>query len=390
MNRLLLAGALLIGMVACSFISLPTEPVPDELTPLPSLSSPPVVVATPTPLPESFIAGATAEERLLINLYERVNPGVVNIDVAAGIGEEASPFGSGSGFLIDTEGHIVTNNHVIEQADTIWVTFSDGSLRSAEVLGSDPDSDLAVLLVQDLPPGAVPLELGDSDTLRVGQMVVAIGNPFGLEGTMTLGIVSGLGRLLPARITASGGYFRNPQIIQTDAPINPGNSGGPLLDLQGRVVGVNTAIRSTAGVNSGVGFAVPVNTVKRIVPHLIEEGRYRYPYLGITADGRFDLAQLALFLNLPTTRGVLVSEVEPGGPAARAGILGGDREVTVMGATVRVGGDIIVAIDDYAVKDFSDLISYLVLKTEVGQVVTLTVLRDGETLPIQVRLGERP
>ena len=389
-KRLLLVGAVLVSSIACSALSLPEGQGPTGPTAAPPLPTASVVVVTPTPLPESIVAEAMAEEQLLINLYERVNSGVVNIDVAAGIGEEASPFGSGSGFLIDTEGHIVTNNHVVEQADIIWITFSDGSLRQAQVLGTDPDSDLAALLVEDLPSGAAPLELGDSDTLQVGQMVVAIGNPFGLEGTMTLGIVSGLGRLLPARITASGGYFRNPEIIQTDAPINPGNSGGPLLDLRGRVVGVNTAIRSTVGVNSGVGFAVPVNTVKRIVPHLIEEGEYRYPYLGITADGRFDLAQLAQFLDLPTARGVLVAEVEPGGPADRAGVLGGDREVTVMGSRVRVGGDIIIAIDDYEVEDFSDLIAYLVLRTEVGQVVTLTVLRDGEELRIPVELGERP
>jgi 2-alkenal reductase len=335
-------------------------------------------------------ADATAEERLLINLYSRTNPGVVNIEVAVDTGEEISLV-NGSGFIIDTEGHIVTNNHVVERADTIWVTFSDGSVRQAEMLGTDPDSDLAVLVVDSPPPGAVPLELGDSDDLEVGQRVIAIGNPFGLEGTMTVGVISGLGRLLRPPITSSGGYFRNPEIIQTDTPINPGNSGGPLLDLRGRVVGVNTAIRTTLGVNMAVGFAVPVNTVKRIIPRLIEEGEYRYPYLGIGADDRFALAQLALVLDLPTTQGVLVASVVPGSPAHRAGILGGDRAVTVMGRSdVRVGGDIIVAIDDYEVKDFPDLVAYLVRETEVGQVVTLTVLRDGEELKIPVELGERP
>nr|HID13866.1 PDZ domain-containing protein [Anaerolineae bacterium] len=182
----------------------------------------------------------------------------------------------------------------------------------------------------------------------------------------------------------------NPEIIQTDAAINPGNSGGPLLDTHGRVVGVNTAIRSTTGTNSGIGFAVPVNTVKRIVPRLIEEGIYHYPYLGITSDGRFTLAELAGPLGLPVIRGVLIAEVQPGGPAAQAGLRGGDREVEVMGMTVRAGGDIIIAIDGYELRNFDDLIAYLVRETEVGQKVMLTVIRDGEELGIPVTLGERP
>lgn len=351
---------------------------------------PQVVVATPTPLPDSLIAEATAEDLLLMNLYARVNPGVVNIDVAAGVGESASAFGSGSGFLIDTDGHIVTNNHVVENADTIWVTFSDGSLREARVLGTDRFSDLAVLLVDDLPPSAVPLELGDSDMLQVGQRVIAIGNPFGLQGTMTVGVISALGRTLPTYTTASGGAFSTPEVIQTDAAINPGNSGGPLLDSRGRVIGVNTAIQTTTGANAGVGFAVPVSLVKRIVPHLIAEGTYHYPYLGITADNRFTVAQLASELNLPVTHGVLVSSVEAGGPADRAGIRGGNRQVRVLGTTVTAGGDIIVAINGDPVQDFNDLIAYLIRETEVGQQVVVTVIRDGQRMDMTVRLGERP
>jgi len=384
-------GLLLLAMLACSF-PLPTLPLetPRSETVAPGSPRVQVVVATPTPLPDFLIAEATAEDLLLVNLYARVNPGVVNIDVAAGVGETASLFGSGSGFLIDTEGHIVTNHHVVRGADTIWVTFSDGSLREAKVLGTDPFSDLAVLKVEDLPPSAVPLELGDSDTLQVGQRVIAIGNPFGLQGTMTVGVISALGRVLPTVTTATGGSFSNPEIIQTDAAINPGNSGGPLLDSAGRVVGVNTAIRTTTGGNMGVGFAVPVNTVKRIVPRLISEGTYRYPYLGITADNRFTLAQLARELDLPVTQGVLVSAVEPGGPADRAGIRGGTRTVRVLGTTVQVGGDIIIAIDGHPIRDFNELIAYLVRETEVGQVVTVTIVRDGKQMDISVRLGERP
>ncbi|MGC8946826.1 MAG: S1C family serine protease [Anaerolineae bacterium] len=383
------ASLLLLAALACAFPLPPLTPPSVEDTPA-RAPEPVVVIATPTPLPEALVAEATAEDLLLVNLYARVNPGVVNIDVAAGTGDEASIFGSGSGFLIDAEGHIVTNHHVVEGADTIWVTFSDGTLREAKVLGTDPFADLAVLQVEDLPPSAAPLELGDSDTLQVGQRVIAIGNPFGLQGTMTVGVVSALGRVLPTVTTATGGSFSNPEIIQTDAAINPGNSGGPLLDSAGRVVGVNTAIQTTTRGNMGVGFAVPVNTVKRIVPHLISEGTYHYPYLGIIADNRFTLAQLASVLDLPVNHGVLISSVEPNGPADRAGLRGGTQTVRALGTTIRVGGDIIIAIDGHPVEDFNDLIAYLVRETEVGQEVTLTILRDGKQMEVSVRLGERP
>jgi len=377
----------MLAMLACSgeeffFVSTPTAPPPP--TPVP------VIVVTPTPLPEEVIAEADAEDALLINLYQRVNPGVVYIKVLVKQGRTLVPLGTGSGFMIDTEGHIVTNNHVVEEADVIQVTFSDGNVADAQILGQDPYSDLAVIRVDVPPERLTPLELGDSSTLQVGQQVIAIGNPFGLEGTMTVGIISAVGRTLPVGMVQGTGTFSNPEIIQTDAAINPGNSGGPLLDTHGRVVGVNTAIRSTTGVNSGIGFAVPVNTVKRIVPHLIEEGTYHYPYLGITSNNRFTVAELAGPLGLPVTYGVLISEVTPGGPAAQAGLRGGDHEVEVMGTMVRAGGDIIVAIDGYELRNFADLITYLVRETVVGQEVVLTVVRDGEELEIPVTLGERP
>lgn len=371
---------LLLVTLACAPLAISSTPAAADP------SAPIVVVATPTSLP----VGLSTEELELINLYGRVNPGVVYIEVAVGSGDAASPYGSGSGFVIDTDGHIVTNNHVIESADTIWVIFSDGSVRSARAVGTDPYADLAVIRVDDLPPGAVPLELGDSGALQVGQQVVAIGNPFGLDGTMTEGIISALGRSLPSRVIASGGSFSNPEIIQTDAAINPGNSGGPLLNMHGQVIGVNTAIETTGSGNMGIGFAVPVNTVRHIVPHLIAEGAYRYPYLGITSSRLLTLSQLAVELDLPTDRGVLVEGVTSGTSAARAGLRGGDRQVTVRGVPVTVGGDIITAIDGYALQDFDDLIAYLIRETEVGQTVTLTVLRDGEELQIPVVLGERP
>lgn len=358
------------------------------ITPTPGSGSVIVVPAGPSPTPPPIPPGLDEEEQRLIAIYQKVLPSVVNIDVE---GTEASAFGSGSGFIYDTRGHIVTNNHVVEFAEEIWVTFYDGTVAKARVVGRDVFSDLAVIQV-DAPPELLrPAELGDSDTLRVGQKVVAIGNPFGLRGTMTLGVISALGRALetPTR-------FQIPDVIQTDAAINPGNSGGPLVDLQGRVIGVNSAIRtdsSATGIpaNIGIGFAIPVNTVKRVVPQLIQNGRVRYPYLGITSTGAISLAELrARGYDVPTTRGVLIQEVVPDGPAARAGLRGGTREVRVRGARILLGGDIITAIDGHPVSSFDELVSYLVNHTEVGRTVTLTILRDGQEREVRVTLGERP
>jgi S1-C subfamily serine protease len=385
---ILITLPLVLAALACTCSSQELLFVP---TPAAQLTPEPLVlVVTPTPLPEETIAAVDVEDSLLVNLYQRVNPAVVYIEVLVNDGGTLAPLGSGSGFVIDTEGRIVTNNHVVEQADALRVVFSDGNVADAQILGLDPYSDVAVVQVDIPPERLVPLELSDSSTLQVGQRVVAIGNPFGLEGTMTVGIVSALGRTLPAQVLQGTGRFSNPEIIQTDAAINPGNSGGPLLDIRGRVIGVNTAIRSMTGTNSGIGFAVPVNTVKRIVPALIEEGAYRYPYLGITYDTRFTMAELAGPLGLPVTHGALIDKVTSGTAASQAGLRGGNHEVEVMGTTVNAGGDIIVAIEGYKLRDFDDLIAYLVRETEVGQEVTLTVIRDGEELEIPVMLGERP
>jgi S1-C subfamily serine protease len=385
---ILIALPLVLAALACTCNSQELLFVPTPAARL--MPEPLVLVVTPTPLSEETIAAVDTEDSLLVNLYQRVNPAVVYIEVLVNDGGTLASLGSGSGFVIDTEGRIVTNNHVVEQADALRVVFSNGSVADAQILGLDPYSDLAVVQVDIPPERLVPLELSDSSTLQVGQRVVAIGNPFGLEGTMTVGIVSALGRTLPAQVLQGTGRFSNPEIVQTDAAINPGNSGGPLLDIRGRVIGVNTAIRSTTGTNSGIGFAVPVNTVKRIVPALIEEGAYRYPYLGISYDTRFTMAELAGPLGLPVTHGALINEVTPGTAADQAGLRGGNHEVEVTGTTVNAGGDIIVAIDGYKLRDFDDLIAYLVRETEVGQEVTLTVIRDGEELEIPVMLGERP
>lgn len=343
---------------------------------------------TPTPAPTLDI-DVDAEDALLIDIYRQASPAVVYIKSLVDANDVLTPLNGGAGFVIDEKGRVVTNDHVIEGAAAVQITFSDGSVTDAKVLGQDPYSDLAVLQVNTLPEEIAPLELGDSSTLQVGQRVIAIGNPFGLEGTMTVGVVSGVGRTIFAQQT-SVGSFSIPEVVQTDAAINPGNSGGPLLDSTGRVVGVNTAIRSSTGVNSGIGFAVPVNIVKRIVPHLIKEGAYAYPYLGVSFDHRVTLAELAGPLNLPVTRGVLISTVVEGGAAHKAGLRGGDDVAQVYGIEVAIGGDIIVAIDGYELQDSADLVAYLVRETTVGQTVELTVIRDKEELRVPVTLGERP
>ena len=348
----------------------------------------------PTALPPEAIAEADAEELLLINLYERVNPAVVNIVITV-TDEDNEPGpqqlfpaqGQGSGFVYDTEGHIVTNNHVVAEADKVEVTFYDGSIVEAEVVGSDPDSDLAVVQVDIAPESLRPIEWGNSDLLRVGQRAVAIGNPFGLEGTLTSGIISALGRSLPTE----QGAFRIPEIIQTDAAINPGNSGGPLLNSQGQVIGINTAIvpnRSAFGERSflGVGFAVPANLVKRVIPSLIEFGEYRHPWIGFS--GNSVTTEIAAEMELPEVAGALVAEVISGSPADKAGLRGGTREV--IGINTLLGGDVIIGIDDEPVREFDDLLSFLSRKGEVGKEVTLTIIRDGKQQTLPLTLDARP
>jgi len=294
----------------------------------------------------------------------------------------------GSGFVIDNDGHIVTNHHVVEGGDNFEVDFSNGLKVPGQLLGSDPTADLAVIKVNVASDQLTAVPFGDSDRVQVGQRVIAIGNPFGLSGTMTIGIVSGLDRILESNVTApGGGSFSAPDIIQTDAAINPGNSGGPLLNLNGEVIGVNKAIESETGVNSGIGFSIASNTVKKIVPALIAEGKYTYPYLGVSSLDDLTLAQIEA-LNLPRTTGVYVTGVMSGGPADQAGVRAGSRPTPIDG--LLGGGDLIIAIDGREVKTFSEMLGYLVNNTSVGQTVTLTVLRDGGSLEIPVTLGARP
>jgi len=359
------------------------------------------VAVQPTPLPPEIIAEADAEERLLVNIYKRINPAVVHIRVFKRLDLTSIPGmpdtpedefyqqGTGSGFLIDGEGHIVTNNHVAEDAEEVQVTFHDGTVVRAEVVGTDPDSDLAVIKV-DLPAEVRdihPVELGDSDAVEIGQRAIALGNPFGLRGTLTTGIVSALGRSLPLgrASIAIGARFSIPELIQTDAAINPGNSGGPLLDSQGRVIGVNTAYDPEV---YGVGFAVPVNTVQRVVPRLIQDGHYAYPWIGIS--GTDLLLEIVEEMNLPVQRGAIVQEVTPNSPADKAGLRGGNATVEKLGRELPIGGDVIIAIDDQKVEQFEDLLVYILRYTEVGQRVRLTIIRDGHEQVITVKLGERP
>ena len=322
-----------------------------------------------------------AQEDAFVGLYERVSPGVVAILIIDENINPNFPIGSGSGFVFDKEGHIVTNYHVVENAPDIQVSFTSGIKVRGEVIGTDTDSDLAVIKV-DLPEeDLIPVPMGDSDDLRVGQTVVAIGNPFGLTGTMTTGIVSSIGRSLDSlNLSSSGQAFAAGDIIQTDAAINPGNSGGPLLNLNGEVVGVNRAIRTfntnqnLDPVNSGVGFAISGNIVKRVVPSLITEGFYAYPYLGISSWPDIPLSE-AERVGLEKTIGAMITSVVEGGPADQAGLQ---------------EDDVILEIDSNEVLNFNEMLSYLFTQTQPGDTVELSVFRDGEIIQIDLTLGARP
>lgn len=288
--------------------------------------------------------------------------------------------GTGSGFVVDRSGHIVTNNHVIEGADSIEVTFSDESRVPVKIVGTDPLNDLAILMPESLPLGTMPVELGTTADLRVGQRAIAIGNPFGLEQTLTTGVISALGR--PLQLTEDNYVFN---VIQTDAAINPGNSGGPLLDSRGRVIGVNTAIRREA---EGIGFAVPVDTLKRVMAALIEKGSYPHPWLGIL--GYSVTSDLAGVLNLPAKEGVLVAQLYRNGPAAVAGIQGASQEVIIGNRRLLTGGDLITAINGRPVKDWIDYLEYLEMNTEVGDTIAVTVIRGSMELEIEAKIIAQP
>lgn len=348
---------------------------------------------TPTAFPPELIQQADLEYRLLTNLYERANPAVVNVEIVSSFHRDTDIIdSSGSGFVFDVEGHIVTNAHVVREAEEVMVTFSSGYVVPAEVVGVDDYSDLAVIKVDPADVPLAPLPVGDSNLLQVGQRVIAIGNPFGLDGSMTTGIVSALGRSLPSAALLDPRYqgYNNPSIIQIDAAVNPGNSGGPLLNSDGEVVGINTAIRTENGGFQGIAFAVPSNTLRRVIPQLIESGSAQYSWLGISSPSLGNLGLVADELGLPVRQGVLISEVFADSPAARAGLQSGDESTIVRGVPVPVNSDIIVAIEGAVVSDIDDLVAYLVENTSPEDVVTLTIVRGGQTLDVDVTLGVRP
>ncbi len=376
---------ILLSCVACDLSELSTllGESTDEIPTGVEASSPTpatiVVEVTPTPMLSGSSPATDVEEQLVIDVYARVGPAVVCITAPRQFGECI-----GSGFVIDLEGHIVTNDHVAGATDELLVTLANEHTVPAKVLGTDPGSDLAVLRI-DVPAEELTVaELGESATLRVGQRAIAIGNPFGLERTITTGVISSLARTMPR--DDSG--FQLAELIQTDAAINPGNSGGPLLDSRGKVIGVNTAITSNTATNSGVGFAIPVDTVRRVAPELIARGRYRHPWLGIS--GGTITSEMVEAGNLPVETGVLIAEVELDSPAEKAGLRGGSQQVQVSGLPMLVGGDIVIAINEVQVKGFDDMVNYLAGHTSVGDVVTLTIVRDAQETDIGVTLEERP
>jgi len=319
----------------------------------------------------------------LVELFKKTEQGVVKIetDVVNPMGD-AKPLGSG--FVYDILGHTITNAHVIENATKVTVTFLDGNQYNAEIIGADKFTDIAVIKVNEKPRLLHPLDIGDSSVLLVGEQVAAIGNPFGLSGSMTSGIVSQLGRLLFSQDNG----FSIPDVIQTDAAINPGNSGGPLLNMKGEVIGINTAIRSSTGEFTGVGFAVPSNTIKKIVPSLIEEGKYHHPWMGITGiDIDPDLAKIR---ELGNAKGFLVVTVIDGHPADDAGLQGVSKTVEIDGKEYPIDGDIIISVDGKEVRKINDLLVHLQREKSVGDEMILGVMRDGDLIHLTLTLGERP
>lgn len=333
----------------------------------------------------SNLYALTEEERVNIEIYKKRSPGVVNITTTVvsydfffnPIPEQ----GTGSGSIIDKEGHILTNYHVVEGARFLEVTLFDGSRWEAKVVGVDPDNDLAVIKIDAPPERLTVIPMGDSDRLEVGQRVLAIGNPFGLQGTLTTGVISSLGRTMRA---VNGRLIRG--IIQTDAPINPGNSGGPLLNTEGKMIGINTAIFTPTGGSVGIGFAIPVNTAKRIISQLIEKGYVSRPWLGII--GQEIDPDLAKILNLKAP-GILIAVVLPGSPAEKAGLRGGNRRIQVGNFVLTTGGDLIIAIDGKRMEKMDELREAIEAKG-IGNTLTLTVVRGGTIMDIKVRLEEEP
>ncbi|MBL8102246.1 MAG: trypsin-like peptidase domain-containing protein [Anaerolineales bacterium] len=356
-------------------------------TPLTATQQPPAVilpVSTISPS-DSGVVNPSAQQESLVALYDNVSAGTVAI---------LTDLGSGSGFVYDGQGHIVTNFHVIEGANVIEVRFTSGFMAYGTVIGTDTDSDVAIVKVDAPAEELHPLPLGDSNSLKVGQTVIAIGNPFGLDTTMTVGIISALGRTLDsAHETPDGTLFTAGDIIQTDAAINPGNSGGPLFNINGEVVGVNRAIRTTnftddgQPLNSGISFAISINMVKRVAPSLIATGNYDYPFLGISSMDSLSL-EMVEALGLKSYTGAYVTNVVPDGPADKAGIVAGNKTTSIPG--LMAGGDLIIAIDGQPTRTFDEMLAYLITNKSPGETVVLTVLRGEEKVDLTITLDKRP
>ncbi len=380
-----------VVLFGCALItaSTPVQPATAPSTP----TGPPVTISAPV----AADGAAAALDRNLESIYQQVSSSVVEITViqksgsGSSLGSSNGPtVVSGSGFVWDTLGNIVTNNHVIENANIISVSFPDGSSADAKLVGADPGSDLAVISIPADAAVLKPVTLADSNSVKVGQMAIVIGYPFGLDSTMTSGIVSGLSRLLPVSASdGSGLSYSIPDVIQTDAPINPGNSGGVLINDLGEVIGVPSANISTSGSSAGVGFAIPSNIVKMEVPVLISSGSYPHAYLGIS--GGTLTPELASAMGLdPSARGLLIADLQSGGPADKAGLRGSTKMVTIQGFQTTVGGDIITAADGNKVNSFEDLIRYMFLNKKIGDMMQLTILRDGKTMTVEVAFTALP
>jgi S1-C subfamily serine protease len=331
------------------------------------------------------IVKASDTELPLPDLFQKVEKSVVQITDSSEIDVFESRLGSG--FVYDDNGHIITNHHVVSGGgNRLDVTFPDGIVYRASLIGSDPSADIAVLYVEEAPKEKLlPLSLADSSKVRVGERVAAIGNPFGLSGSLSNGIVSGVGRQIPAEEEEG---FTIPDIIQTDAPINPGNSGGPLLNMRGEVIGINSAIYSTTGQFAGVGFAIPSNTIAQVMPSLITTGSYQHPWLGVA--GRDMTPGIADRLGLDEPRGFLVMDVVTGSPAEKAGIQRGNEDTVIDGIPIKLGGDVIIAVDNNTVRKIDDILAYVEMKKSVGDDLKLTILREGQTMEVIATLAARP
>lgn len=385
---ILVITVLVLAMVSCSLPDLITSSSISQETET-SVAETETAISTVAPATSYIIPDELLLQDALVQLYQNVSPGVVSIQVYS----NTAGSGLGSGFVIDKEGHIVTNYHVVEEATEIEVHFQSGLKVYGQVIGQDLDSDIAVIQVDVDPEALVPLAIGNSDQVRVGQSVVAIGNPFGLTSTMTVGIVSARGRTLESiRQTGSGNFFSAGDLIQTDATINPGNSGGPLLNLNGEVIGINRAIQTggtltTSVSNTGIGFAVSSNILSLVLPALTQGETYSYPYLGLSSLPSLTLTEADL-LGLPQATGAYIVEIVPGGPADQAGLQAGSETTEIAG--LFAGGDLIIRVDDQQVLQFSQMLSYMMLNKHPGDEMTMTVLRNGQEMTFTITLGERP